>query len=158
MGKGKYAGTIAESIMFSATKKYELNIEVKPHFDRDSKTIIPYSWNGSEFEQQVSHFNIDIIVSDIIKQLTDAKLEGLRYKYVSHNPLRNDAFSVFWEKFEHCNWTIGETWYYPAHDEYTLDITLQGKKFDYLHKGSLSVGHSRKIGMFFMENYPEYII
>lgn len=158
MGKGKYDGSIADSIMFFATRDFGVDLEVGPYFDRDGDTVIPYSWDSLEFEYKTNGFNINIIVAAMIKTISKEKIQGFKYKVDSYNPLRNDAYSIFNEKFGHCNWTIEQTWYRPACDEYILDITLQYKKMEYIHKGSIDVGHTRKIGMFFMENYPEYII
>ncbi len=158
MGAGNYRGSIPEVIMFFATKDYAIDIDVKDYYKDGDTAVLPYSWNGIKLEHRTNHFNINSIVDDMVKKISTTADETFKYKFDSHNPLRNDAFSVFNEKFGHCDWSIRETWYNPSKDEYTLDITLQGKKLDYIHKGNIHIGHTRKIGMFFMKNYPEYII
>ena len=80
------------------------------------------------------------------------------YKYDYQNKLRSTAFALFWEKYEHCKWFIGETWYCPQQNKYTLEISLQGKRLDYIHHGLLEDIQYIKISNFFLENYPEYII
>ena len=141
-----------------AEKDCGLKIEVKPPFERNNTTVVPYMWNDINFELSVNHLNINTIVSNIKKQLINENNQDFEYKYDYQNKLRSTAFAIFWEKFEHCKWFIGETWYCPQQNKYTLEISLQGKRLDYIHHGLLEDVQYIKISNFFLENYPEYII
>jgi len=141
-----------------ALRDYGVELTVTEDSFTDGISYFTYFNDGIEYKYSSPHLNIDIIVKAIIGILSSAELPDFKMKIQEYDMMRVIAYSVFTEKFGHCSWSIGVTWYNPYKDLYELEVIIQGKKLNYFHKGNIKSVQHCSIGNFYMEKYPEYII
>jgi len=150
--------TIKKLLEDCALRDYGVVLTVSEDSFTDGISYFTYFYDEKEYKYNSPHLNIDIIVRDLIGILSVNELPNFKMKIQEYDMLRDVAYSVFTEKFGHCSWSLGATWHNPYKDLYELEVIIQGKKLNYIHKGNIAVVQHRSIGNFYMEKYPEYII
>jgi hypothetical protein len=164
MGKGDCRGTAAEMIMYFLTNDYHvdcdlMDFEVTNKIGTSKSHTALVKWKNYSYQLTTNHFNINKLVDDIITDLSLANLEDFCYKPQRDTPMRMDAWNVLGEKFGRKRVDVGWVYHYPAKDEWHLTVKLLGRDLKYIHQGSpYEKAHTREIGMYFMETYPEYLL
>jgi len=150
--------SIEKLIEDCALRDYGVELTISEDSFVDGVSYFRYSYNSVSYKYNSTHLNIDIIVKDIMRILSEREIPSFKMKIQEYDMLRVVAYSVFTEKFGHCSWALGATWYNPFEEMYELEVIIQGKKLNYFHKGSIKSVEHRTIGNFYMQKYPEYII
>ena len=149
---------ITKMIETFALTDFGVKIDVTENPFKNGISSFNYIFDGITYSYSSPHLNINVIVSDIMKALTHENIETFQMKIRDYDKLRSITYDVFSEKFDHCTWSLGDTWYSPFNNQYEIEVILQGKKLKYTHAGSIETIEYKTIGNYFLNTYPEYSI
>jgi hypothetical protein len=149
---------ITKMIEDFALSDFGVILDVSEKKSKDGISLFNYIYNKRNFSYSSSHLNINIIVSDLITTLIEKNIKNFKFKLQNDIKLRTELCSVFSDKFNHCSWTIGTTWFYPAKNEYKTEVILQGKKIIYSYNGDIDHINRIDIIAFFLNNHIEYLL
>ena len=148
--------SISEMIETVSLKDYGVQITVIEKEFIDGVSYFVFIYDNIEYTYNSKHLNINTIVNDMMNLLSNESIMSFKMKVQGEDILRSKVFDIFYDKFNHCSWSLGSTWFSPTKNEYELEVIMQGKKLNYKFIGDIKSVNSNMIVSYYLNNYPEY--